>query len=209
MVILKFRFSIIGSAPCLAGSSHYLSSASSSILLLLDEAGTLKASIASAPNLEASYLIAQVDLEDNNTGRARPQFGPLSASERRTSYLGRPISGSSADSGLDHLVILEPNGMWLSEDGWQQWPFDNVKAITRRGREAWLYVFDEAHQPRRVIIPLQIDSFKERTPYGLVRPNVDLQLSDVMKLTTIVMVDDNGICCLVGSLEGYLFECTS
>ena len=204
---LSSGFSIIGSAPCLAGSSHYLSSASSSILLLLDEAGTLKASIASAPNLEASYLIAQVDLEDNNTGRAQPQFGPMSASERRVSYLGRPISGSSADSGLDHLIILEPNGMWLSEDGWQQWPYDNVKAITRRGREAWLYVFDEEHQPRRVKIPLQIDSFKERTPYGLskdpeCRPTVE-RCDEVDNNCDGVI--DNGICCATGRdpYEGY------
>jgi hypothetical protein len=72
--------------------------------------------------------------------------------------------------------------------------------MTRRGRQGWGYVFDETHAPRRIVVPLQINTFNERTPFGL---NVNLSCRASVERCDQVDnncdgVIDNGLCCATG-----------
>ncbi len=207
-VYLSPLYNVNGSAPCLSSSGYFLNSSSETTLLMLDESGALKATIASSPNEEASYLIAQVELDDQVTeGKISPLFGPFRGSQRQLTFLGRSYDDSSEEGLKSRLIVAEPQGLWFSENAWSEWPFPHVKASVRRGEELWLYVFDETNAPRRVRAPLQVNTFNERTPYGLsfdtsCRPTVER--CDELDNNCDGIID-NGLCCANGRspYEGY------
>jgi hypothetical protein len=201
------RFNVAGSTPCIPSKGNFLSALSESVMLLLDETGTLKATTANAPNLESSYLIAQLQLADDIEGKVNPVFGPFLSSTRRSVFLGRPFDDDTDEGLLDRLIVAEPLGLWMSDLKWAEWPYPNTKAITRRQREAWVYVFDAQYQPRRISVPLQVNKFVERTPFGLThdpncRPTVE-RCDEVDNNCDGVV--DNGLCCATGRspYEGY------
>ena len=87
--------------------------------------------------------------------------------------------------------------MWVSEEGWPEWPYESVRLVTRRDREAWVYLFDDTHAPRRIRVPLQVNSFVERAPFGLTvdlgcRPTVER--CDGVDNNCDGVIDD-GLCC--------------
>ena len=197
---------VSGTTPCIPGAGYLLSSSSESVLVHLDQSGTLQATVAASPNLESSYLVAQLtldvepDLNPEDQVISMPTFGPFRSTARQVSFIGRRASEESDGLLRDRLLILDPLGLWVSEMGWSPWPHEGLRAVTRRGRQGWGYVFDETHAPRRIVVPLQVNTFNERTPFGL---NVNLSCrASVERCDGIDNncdgVIDNGLCCATG-----------
>lgn len=195
---LSPSYEILGSTPCLAGQAYYLSSPNETLMAHLDRAGSLQVTQAEAPDLESSYVVAQLDLSSaGESGEAVPLHGSFRADQREVSVIGRRLSEESDGMLRDRLIVLDPLGMWVSDAGWAVWPFEGVRSIVRRGREAWMFIFDDQHVPRRVRARLQVNSFNERVPFGLshdeqCRPTVERCDGFDNNCDGII---DNGLCC--------------
>jgi hypothetical protein len=179
--------------PCLRGEGALLTDGVSSYLTFTrpGEDGVI-VSLAHQPDLAASYEVASLRAgESGLTGHS------FARQPHRRAVLGVRLVEEEDAQLRDRLMIIEPSGLWVSEEGWARWPYEGARLITRAGQEAWVFEFSPSEPPIRHVVPLQANTFRERTPFGLsvddrCRPSAEI--CDELDNNCDGIVD-NGVCC--------------
>jgi hypothetical protein len=181
------------SFPCRLGYGRVLGTTVGHPLLLYTE----------AENRVERYVVgalfgASGNIEVLQAYAGAPVFATAAAA---VPIVGEVLSGEQI--GRYQLALAERDQLWLTDDTWDAWPYENARLVVRQGPLGVVLRFNDAGEVHATVLPLSERTFGG-PPYGIERDAVcvprpescDRQDQDCDGAA------DNGRCCATPTLRG-------